>query len=245
MKVYGHRAAAGEAPENTVAGCRHAIERGCRYLELDLRLSADMQMVVVHDKKVNRTTHDRGAVSQYSARELAAMDARRDGPPWPGKKDVGIPDLDTVLNSSAEIKGYYLEVKSGPAADMAQMAKLIAERFPNNKASNRVVITSMNQKFHHLLRELAPHLQLGLISVRPDSRRELEELDYQHLILPWGAINALNSFALLHARKQGLKVAAWTANDPQAIRKLYRMKVDNVITDYPSMALPLVASLMR
>lgn len=245
MKVYGHRASAGESPENTLAGCRHAIDRGCRHLELDLRLSQDKQLVVIHDKKVNRTTNDRGAVSTYSARELANMDARRDGPPWPTRKDAGIPTLDTILDATAEVKGYYLEVKSGPVAEMEQMAALIAERFPGPDEVRQVVITSMNQNFHHLLRKLAPHIPLGLVSARPDSRRELEELDFQHLILPWGAVNSFNSFALSHARKQGIKVAAWTVNDPQTLKKLFRMKVDIVITDYPSMALPLVASLQR
>ncbi len=46
MLVYGHRGAGGEAPENTIAGCQHAIERGTRYLELDMRLSKDDELVM-------------------------------------------------------------------------------------------------------------------------------------------------------------------------------------------------------
>ena len=55
MIVYGHRGARGEAPENTIAGARHAIERGVRHLEIDLRLSADDELVVIHDTGPRRT----------------------------------------------------------------------------------------------------------------------------------------------------------------------------------------------
>ena len=65
--VYGHRGAAGEAPENTIAGCRHAIDRGVRYIELDLRLTKDRQLVVIHDVSVDRTTAQKGKVERYNA----------------------------------------------------------------------------------------------------------------------------------------------------------------------------------
>ena len=75
MIVYGHRGARGEAPENTIAGCRHAFERGARHLEIDLRLSKDQQLVVLHDDRLRRTAAVRGKVSHYTAKELAALDA--------------------------------------------------------------------------------------------------------------------------------------------------------------------------
>jgi len=115
LKVYGHRGAGGEAPENTLAAFRHAIERGVRYLDMDLRLSADNKMVVIHDKRVDRTTYDSGPVSRFTAREQAAMDARRSAPPWPRKREAGIPTLDRVLEKTPEAKGYYLEVQGGLA----------------------------------------------------------------------------------------------------------------------------------
>ena len=71
MQVYGHRGAAGEAPENTIAGCLHAIERGARYIEIDLRLSSDNQLVVIHDKTLTRTTGKWGKPGKYKASELA------------------------------------------------------------------------------------------------------------------------------------------------------------------------------
>lgn len=71
MLVVGHRGAAGEASENTIAGFRHAIEHGVRHFELDVQISRDEKLVVIHDNKVNRTTYSRGRVNQFSAGELA------------------------------------------------------------------------------------------------------------------------------------------------------------------------------
>lgn len=242
MKVYGHRGAAGEAPENTIAGCRHAIERGTRYLELDLGLSKDNRLVVIHDKKLQRTTYSHGQVSAYTAAELAKMDARRSGPPWRGRKQIGIPTLEAVLEATPEAKGYFLEVKPASRKVTLQIAELLVELFPTARSARRIVITSMNPQLHVHLREVAPHLSLGLITLRPDAARELEEFDYQHLILPWGVCNP---YVVRSARKQGAEVAVWTVNDPQMIKNLFRLKVDSIITDYPSMALPMVGSLMR
>ena len=100
MLVYGHRGAAGEAPENTIAGFRHAIERGTRHFELDVQMSKDDKLVVIHDNKVNRTTYCRGNVNQFTASELANMDARRGTPPWPRKRGANIATLDALLDAT-------------------------------------------------------------------------------------------------------------------------------------------------
>jgi len=242
MQVYAHRCAAGEAPENTVAACRHAIERGARYLELDLRLSADGQLVVIHDKKVDRTTYDRGPVDNFTTKELAAMDARRSGPPWPRKRGAGIPTLNSILDATPEIKGYYLEVKSDVISTMEDIASLLAERIGSRHILKRVVVTSMDRHALHTVRDLAPRIPIGFISTLTDARAVLDEFKLQHLLLHW---SACHPGILRHARNMGVSVAAWTVNDPQIIKALYRLKVDSVITDYPSMALPTVASLMR
>lgn len=105
-------------------------------------------------------------------------------------------------------------------------------------------MTSLNQKLLRRLAEQVPDVALGWITLRPDAIRELEKGKniFQYLLLPWGLCNPMIT---LYAKKQGLKVAAWTVNDPQIIRNLYRAKIDAVITDYPSMAIPLLASLTR
>ena len=242
MDVYGHRGAAGEAPENTIAGCRHAIERGARHLELDLRLSADNKLMVIHDAKVNRTTDHRGSVSRYNADDLWAMDGRRTGPPWPRKRDCGIPTLAALLDATPEIKGYYLEVKTGPGTRSGLIIDALGAHFPDRRSARNVVITSLNRKFLTSIRQTLPHVPLGLISVRGDIINTLRDFHFDELHLQWSAINPVT---VLLIKSLGIRVAGWTINDPQIVRNLHRLKVNSIITDYPSMALPLVASLER
>ena len=133
MQVYGHRGAAGEAPENTIAGCQHAIQRGVRHIEIDLQFSSDRQIVIVHDGTVDRTTKSKGKVSAHTAQQLKKMEATCFGPHWPGKKQIGIPSLEDLLSATPELKKYQLEVKPGSKRDMRAMAEGLAQRFANNR----------------------------------------------------------------------------------------------------------------
>ena len=81
--IYGHRGARGECPENTLASFQHCLEQGVTRCELDLHLSADDELMVIHDPTLKRTTGQRGKVGRYSAAELEQLDARAAGPAWP------------------------------------------------------------------------------------------------------------------------------------------------------------------
>jgi glycerophosphoryl diester phosphodiesterase len=76
MYIVGHRGARGEAPENTIAGFRHAIVRGVRYLEFELRLSSDNEIVIVHDETVDRTCYGAGRVDSFSVKDIEKLDVR-------------------------------------------------------------------------------------------------------------------------------------------------------------------------
>src|SRR5439155_21621382 len=77
MLLFGHRGARGEAPENTLAGFAHARRAGVAAFELDVRPTADGRLAVIHDATVDRTTNATGAVSDFTAADLARLDARR------------------------------------------------------------------------------------------------------------------------------------------------------------------------
>ena len=242
MLVYGHRGAGGEAPENTIAGCQHAIERGTRYLELDMRLSKDDQLVMIHDESVDRTTDNTGKVNTYSVSELKQMDARKSGAPWPNKRNTGIVTLDAMLDATPEIKGYQLEVKTGSTAQMERMAELLAEKFSTDASVERIVITSASLTLLQRLMTLAPHIPRGFVSITPSPFPVLDRFRCSLLAMNWSVCNIIN---LGHARRKGIHVSVWTVNDASVIKNLYRSKVDSVITDFPSMALPMIASLER
>lgn len=242
VSIYGHRGAGGEAPENTIASCLHAMERGAKHLEIDVRLSADKQLVVIHDPSVNRTTTSRGAVNSFAAAELAKLDARSGGPPWPRKKDCGIPTLDALLKATSGAEGYFLEVKITRGDSYKDWVNSIAERFPTEHSAKKFVVTSLDTNVLNAIREELPHIQLGLLSPTGNVLRHLDDYNFEHLLLHKTSCVPVN---MLMLKRRGIKVGAWTINDADAIKYLRRIRVDNIITDYPSMAVPLLASLER
>ena len=109
--IYGHRGARAEAPENTLPSFQKALDAGVTRVELDLHLSADQQLMVIHDPTLKRTTGLRGKVAQHTAAELTRMDARLGLPGWP--TPCPIPTLEQLLQACPQIEHYQLEVKSG------------------------------------------------------------------------------------------------------------------------------------
>jgi len=140
------------------------------------------------------------------------------------------------------MRGYQLEVKSASNGVMRRIAELLAERFPTPAASRRVVVTSSNYFLHECLGSLAPHIERGMVILQRDAFLEMEHLGCSYCAIHWSACNPL---IVNNLRASGVHVSVWTVNEPNLIKAMYRMKVDSVITDYPSMALPLVASLQR
>lgn len=242
MQLFGHRGAAGEAPENTIAGCLHAIERGVKRIEIDLQLSSDGQIVIVHDDTVNRTTKDKGRVKRFTARQLAAMDARQFGPQWPRKQDAGIPTLEELLQATKALHQYQLEVKPGPKAEMREIAGQLAERFKARREAARVIITSSDAFLLHEVGTRAPWLSRGMVATQGRHLNVAKDLGLQYFC----ARHTLCSAAMVRrAHAAGMHVSCWTVNEPNEVRRLHKAKVDSVISDYPSMVLPLLSGLER
>ena len=241
MIIYGHRGAQGESPENTIAGLRHGIERGVRHVEIDLRLSKDKQLVVIHDERLKRTTGVRGKVSGLTAAELARLDARGSGTPWPGKKAVGVPTLNAMYESCPEILSWQLELKGAGSTYNANLVAALSEWLADD--SSDCIVTSSDPALIMAMKQLLPDLQTGFVSMYPDPSEILEECACSHIIAQWTTV--VNPFMVRRLHRKGIHISTWTVNDASAIKNLYRLKVDSVITDYPSMALPLVASLER
>ncbi len=241
MIVYGHRGARGEAPENTIAGARHAVERGVRHLEIDLRLSADGELVVVHDAGLRRTTGVAGKVAGRPARELGTLDARRDGPPRPNKRGTGIPTMTRLLQAVPEIRHWQLELKSLGKRGNKQLAHATVDWLRKHRP--RAVVTSSEPELLRAVREQLPRQAVGFVSTTNRPEPVLEDCGCEFLIAHWKTLD--DRAQLRRLQKRGIHVSTWTVNDASVIERLYEMGVDSVITDYPSMALPLVAALQR
>ncbi|MCB1660955.1 MAG: glycerophosphodiester phosphodiesterase, partial [Pseudomonadales bacterium] len=95
MLIVGHRGARGEAPENTLSGFKYLKSLGVKALELDINVSQDKQLVVIHDDSLERTTTGTGLVKTHTSNQLAALNACHYFKDWPYHD--GVPLLTEVL----------------------------------------------------------------------------------------------------------------------------------------------------
>lgn len=231
--IYGHRGARGEAPENTLASFRQALAAGVTRVELDLHLSADKQLMVIHDPTLKRTTGLSGKVNQHSAAALMRLDARRNGPVWP--EVCPIPSLEQLFQACPEFEHYQLEVKSGSSGQSRIVLEAVSELVRRYGLQDKVVLTSSSRTLLKTARDSHYHLPTGLVEeyglINP--LKSAMRYGCRYLILNWKLCKPAR---IRRAQALGLHVSVWTVNDPALMRRLTEMGVDSLITDLPQLA---------
>ena len=230
--IYGHRGAKGEAPENTLASFQQCLEHGVTRCELDLHLSRDGELMVIHDTTLKRTTGRRGKVVEHDAEELTQLDARQGGPGW--KTPCPIPKLETLFEQ-CPFEHWQLEVKSASrvrAARTVLAIQALAERFG---IKDKVTVTSSSREVLRALRRLTPELPRGLVAEYNwlDPLKVAAHHECSMLALNW---TLCTPERLLKAQKAGLHVSVWTVNEPALMRRLADFGADSIITDFPGLA---------
>ena len=236
MLIVGHRGARAEAPENTLNGFRHLHGLGVRAVEFDIQVSADGELVIIHDADLQRTSNGNGSVHEQTAEALARLDAcHRAFSDWPVSE--GIPRLTDVLALLDDFTHIELEVKARTAEHEAVVIAALPALWDKHQLAGRARTTSFNPRYLQGIREAAPHIPrgflfeedfaddavalataLGATSLGPHQRRCTPEL-------------------IAQALAAGLMVSTWTVNDPARARALADMGVDAIITDVPAQAL--------
>ena len=230
--IYGHRGAKGEAPENTLAGFQRCLSHGVRRCELDLHLSRDGELMVIHDPTLKRTTGRRGKVVEHDADELVHYDARSGGPGW--KQPCPIPRL-SELFETCDFEHWQLEVKSASrvrAARTVLAIKALAEQY---QLLDRITVTSSSREVLRALKRLTPEIPRGLVAEYTwlDPLKVAKQHDCQLLALKW---TLCTPERIAKTQAQGLHVSVWTVNEPALMRRLADFGVDSLITDFPGLA---------
>ncbi|MDD6047108.1 MAG: glycerophosphodiester phosphodiesterase [bacterium] len=234
-KIWAHRGASGYAPENTIPAFKLAVEQGADGVELDVHMSSDGKLIVIHDETVDRTSNGSGRVVDMTCQELKRLDFSNG---MEGYENVRIPTLREVYgllkNTNLTIN---VEVKCDVVIYYGIWDHLIAlER--EMGMQGRILYSSFNHYVLLKIRELDPEAKIGL-------------LYSEAMVDPWvyakyvGAnalhphyLAALNCPGMLEGcRKAGVDVHPWTANDPQVMRELVGAGVAAIITNYPNLAL--------
>ena len=239
MRLIGHRGARGEAPENTLGGFQHLRALGVRAVEFDIHLSADGELVVIHDAELSRTTSGHGLVREHSAAELAALDAchqpaHKGFAPWPSSE--GVPTLAQVLAELSDFNHIELELKVQHEDDEAAVVAALPAIWQRFNLAGRARCTSFNPRLLHRLQQQAPELPRGLL-VEDDFAGDIVQVAQA---LGCDAIgphaNLLTAELVTQAHSAGLWVSTWTVNDHQRALALEAMGVDGLITDTPTPA---------
>ncbi|WBE26401.1 glycerophosphodiester phosphodiesterase [Denitrificimonas caeni] len=237
--IYGHRGARGEAPENTLVSFQACLAAGVTRCELDLHLSKDLQLIVIHDASLKRTTGRRGKVSQYTAEQLLQMDARHNTAPWPSP--CPIPSLEHLFSHCAFVH-WQLEVKESSKKRAAQAIQAIVELSARFAMQDKIIITSSSRTVLRAAQAGAPHLARGLVAEYAWLNPIKIALRYQcqMLVLNW---ELATKQRIKQAQKAGLNVSVWTVNEPALMRRLVTYGADSLITDFPGLATATLGSL--
>jgi glycerophosphoryl diester phosphodiesterase len=228
-----HRGAAGYAPENTIAAFELAMELKADFIELDVHLSKDGELVVIHDDTVNRTTNGTGNVRDYTFMELQKFDAGR----WLNEKYAGqrIPALHNVLELFGSRAGFLIEIKSpwlypGIEQKLAEQLKLYYKQSKHTKVIVQSFDAASMKRFHTLY----PDVPVGLLvsSVQDITVENLRSsATFADYINPSIGLVTKDSIKAIHSF--GMKSFAWTVRSKTDVQPLLEAGVDGIISDYP------------
>jgi len=227
--TIAHRGASGEAPENTMAAFRLALEQGCDAIELDVHLSRDGQLVVCHDGTIDRTTDRTGAIRDMTADELKRADAgRRFGEAFEGER---IPLLEEVFGLvPAEIM-INVEIKDTCGR---KLEPALLEAMRRHDRLDSVVVSSFDHTSLVALKRLEERVKIGLLyDCKPVRHSALAEMTGVPVYSLHPKFKRLDREDVGEAAMRGLQIYAYTINKEDAMAEAIRMGVSGVITDYP------------
>jgi glycerophosphoryl diester phosphodiesterase len=242
---FAHRGDSTRAPENTLDAFQRAVEAGAGGLELDVHLTRDGHVVVIHDPSVDRTTSGSGAVAGVPLAGLRGMDAGHRFSPDGGRtypyrgQGLRVPTLAEVLEEFPEVS-VNIDIKDiRPGYEEAVIGTL-----RKTGAEGRTLVAS---KYHAAVRRVrklsggsvatgASRLEVGIFYLL--SRLRLEGLlrpDYDALQVPvyYGGLALVTRRFVEAAHARGVRIDAWTINDPAEMHRLLDLGVDVVMTDLP------------
>ena len=226
--VFGHRGAMAHAPMNTLASFQAAYDQGAQGVELDVQLSRDGHLVVVHDFAVDATTDGQGRVADLSLTALKALDAGG----WYAEAFAGetIPTLDEVFAAFGDALLINVEIKSA-SDESTGLEQAVADCILGHDCAERVIVSSFNAHALRQVRAICPQLLIGYLYLPMYGDPPNNEIPYEALH-PWH--DMVDEEYVDSARRDGHYVNTWTVNDPARAIELRRLGVNAIMTDDPA-----------
>lgn len=241
-KIFAHRGASAYAPENTVEAFALAMEQGADGIELDVQMTKDDQVVVIHDETIDRVSDGTGAVRDYTLEELKKFHFSNH---MENYENVVIPTLKEVLDliKSSNMM-LNIELKTGiywyPNLEEKTM-ELVKEA----GMEDRVIYSSFNHYSIKKILELNPHAECAFLY----SDVILNVDKYAKNAGVCGLHPAVYHLKMAEFLKEyqesGLKVRVWTVNKKEDMEKFIKADLEAVITNYPDKALEMRNALQK
>ena len=236
MKVFAHRGASGDYPENTLLAFKKASELDIHGIELDVHKTKDGQLVVIHDEDIQRTFNGKGLVKDFTLSEIQEFTCRKfefienEDCKVPTLQDVFelFKDTDTVINVEAKTDEIHYELE-----------KDVLDLINEYNLRNRVLISSFNHKCLEIFKGLDSNMKYGALYEYEEDYASEDNIVEHAKKLNVYSINMsreLVSKEIVHmAHENDLKVFVYTVNKPNDMRKMIEYKVDGVFSDYPDL----------
>jgi len=240
--IFAHRGAKAHAPENTLAAFELAILHKADAIELDVKLSGDGQIVVMHDNTVDRTTDGTGQVRKLPLAALKELDT---GSYFDiAFRGEAIPTLEEVL----EVLGKRIPINielTNYASPTDSLAAKVAELVSRHGLERRVMFSSFNPLALLQAHRYLPKVPIGLLGLNGIAgawtRTHLANLIPHEALHPWVGDVDKALVKWTHSRDRRLHV--YTVNEPEQMRNLYTWGVDGIFTDDPLLARETLAAL--
>jgi glycerophosphoryl diester phosphodiesterase len=239
MEMIGHRGASFDAPENTLAAIRLAWEQGADAVEVDVHMSRDGQIVVIHDDNTRRTAGLRKRVADQTAAELQELDAGS----WKSSRWAGerIPLLWEALEIIPRGKRFFIEIKCGEGFIPA----FEALRNKWQELAGRLVLIGFSFDLMQQVKKAFPELEVcWIVEFRrslktgrwsPDKRGVLEKVLQGNLDgLDTSAKGPLTAEWIGQVKEARLSYYVWTVDKPVVAQKLLKAGVDGITTNRPA-----------
>jgi glycerophosphoryl diester phosphodiesterase len=215
--IIGHRGAAAEEPENTLRGFSRALDAGAGAVELDVQLTQDGRLAVIHDETVDRTTNGRGRVQDFTLAELQRLDAGQ------GERIPALEEVVELVRGRGQLLVELKQPESAPALLRLCREHLLFEDLRAISFWHPVIKD---------LKEEEPRLRTGLLMVgcpaNPGGLARAAATDT--LVLNYRYVN--RELADL-AQRQGVKVSVWNIDDPETLAPYLELNLEAICTNRP------------
>jgi glycerophosphoryl diester phosphodiesterase len=236
---FAHRGASAHAPENTLTAFQLALEQGARLIEFDVKLTADKQVIVIHDQTVERTTNGKGRVNQLTVSEIKNLDAGS----WFDVKFHGerIPTLDEVFERLGNNLLMNVEL-TNYASPFDGLVDKVSALVKKHRMEKRVIFSSFFPTNLVRARQLLPEVLRGQL-ILPGKSGWWQRI--------WGGLidvqanhpytTDVTAESITRAHDRGRLIHVWTVNDPVNMQRLCDLGADGFFTDDPLLALDIIS----